>query len=115
MVYRDVDPHRASGNSGIGKAIALELAEKGAKIVINDISDPNATEELEKQIASLGDQAIGVQADVSKIADLQRLIDATVKAFGRVDIMFNNGGIETAYIRTRDDRGTIRERAAGQS
>jgi NAD(P)-dependent dehydrogenase (short-subunit alcohol dehydrogenase family) len=40
-------------------------------------------------------RTIGVDADVSKIADLQRLIDATVKAFGRLDIMVNNAGIET--------------------
>ncbi|MGH2604109.1 MAG: SDR family NAD(P)-dependent oxidoreductase, partial [Dehalococcoidia bacterium] len=45
--------------------------------------------------AGLGEQAIGVQADVSKVSDLQMLIDAAVKAFGRVDIMVNNAGIET--------------------
>jgi glucose 1-dehydrogenase len=95
MLLKDKVAIVTGGNSGIGKAIALELAEEGAKIVIDYISNPNATEELEKQIASLGDQAIGVQADVSKIADLQRLIDAAVKAFGRVDIMVNNAGIET--------------------
>jgi glucose 1-dehydrogenase len=95
MLLKDKVAIVTGGNSGIGKAIALELAEEGAKIVIDYISNPNATEELEKQIASLGDQAIGVRADVSKIADLQRLIDAAVKAFGRVDIMVNNAGIET--------------------
>ena len=44
---------------------------------------------------ALGDQAIGVDADVSKVEELQMLIDETVKAFGRVDIMVNNAGIET--------------------
>jgi glucose 1-dehydrogenase len=83
------------GNSGIGKAIVLALAEQGANVAVDYVSHPDATEELERRIAALGDQAIGIDADVSKIADLQRLIDATVKAFGRLDIMVNNAGIET--------------------
>ena len=83
------------GNSGIGKAIVLELAKEGAKIAIDYVSHPEATDELEKQIIALGDQAIGVDADVSKVADLEKLITATVKAFGRLDIMVNNAGIET--------------------
>jgi glucose 1-dehydrogenase len=83
------------GNSGIGAAIVLELAKQGANIVIDYVAHPEATEELEKQIVALGDKAIGVDADVSKIADLQRLIDEAVRAFGRVDIMVNNAGIET--------------------
>lgn len=83
------------GNSGIGKAIVLELAKEGANIVIDYISHPNATDELEKRVASLGDQAIGVEADVSQVADLEKLIAATVKTFGRLDIMVNNAGIET--------------------
>jgi glucose 1-dehydrogenase len=83
------------GNSGIGKAIVLELARQGGKIVVDYVSHPDATEELEKQVAALGDRAIGLNADVSKVSDLQRLIAATVKAFGRLDIMVNNAGIET--------------------
>jgi glucose 1-dehydrogenase len=83
------------GNSGIGKAIVLELAKQGANVVVDYVSHPDAAEELEKQVASLGDQAIGVEADVSQVADLEQLIGAAVKAFGRLDIMVNNAGIET--------------------
>src|SRR6476619_5125992 len=83
------------GNSGIGLAIVLELAKQGANIVIDFVAHPEATEALEKQVSALGDQAIGVQADVSKVADLQRLIATAVKEFGRVDVMVNNAGIET--------------------
>ena len=83
------------GNSGIGKAIALELARQGANIVIDYVSHPEATEAEEQQIAALGDQAIGVEADVSQVADLQKLIDAAVQKFGRVDVMVNNAGVET--------------------
>jgi glucose 1-dehydrogenase len=83
------------GNSGIGMAIALELARLGASIVIDYIAHPEATEILEQQIIALGGRAIGVEADVSKVVDLQKLIDTTVTQFGRVDIMVNNAGIET--------------------
>src|SRR5262249_36615414 len=83
------------GNSGIGQAIVLELARQGARGVIDYLFHPEATEALEKQIVKLGSQAIGVKADVSKLADLQKLVDAAVSKFGRLDIMVNNAGIET--------------------
>jgi glucose 1-dehydrogenase len=83
------------GNSGIGAAIVLGLAEAGAKVVIDFVAHPEATDELEKQIAALGDQSIGVDADISTVDGVQALIDAAVKTFGRVDIMVNNAGMET--------------------
>jgi glucose 1-dehydrogenase len=83
------------GNSGIGMAIVLELARQGASLAIDYVAHPEAAEALEKQVAALGDQVIGVDADVSKVADLQRLVDATVKRFGRLDVMVNNAGVET--------------------
>ncbi|HVC62002.1 MAG TPA: glucose 1-dehydrogenase [Acetobacteraceae bacterium] len=83
------------GNSGIGKAIALGLARAGASIAIDYVAHPEATEALEREIAALGDLAIGVNADVSRIPDLQALVAATVAKFGRVDIMVNNAGVET--------------------
>ena len=83
------------GNSGIGKSITLALAEQGANVAIDYVVNPAATEDLERRCVALGDQAIGIEADVSKVADLQRLVDTTVKELGRVDIMVNNAGIET--------------------
>lgn len=83
------------GNSGIGAAIVLELAKQGANIVIDYICHPEATDALEKKIIALGDQALGVSADVSKVSDLQMLIDTAVKEFGHIDIMVNNAGVET--------------------
>jgi len=58
------------GNSGIGLSIVLELAKQGANIVIDYIVHPEATDDLIKQVVALGDQAIGVKADVSKVEDL---------------------------------------------
>jgi glucose 1-dehydrogenase len=83
------------GNSGIGLSVVLELAKQGANIVIDYVAHPEATDNLVKQVAALGDQAIGVKADVSKVADLKSLIDIAVQKFGRLDIMVNNAGIET--------------------
>jgi glucose 1-dehydrogenase len=83
------------GNSGIGKAVVLALAEQGAKVVIDYVADEAATEELERKIASLGEEAVGIEADVSKLEDLQRMIDTAVSNYGRLDVMVNNAGIET--------------------
>ena len=94
------------GNSGIGQAIVLELARQGANIVIDYVAHPEAAEALERRIAGLGDQSIAVKADVSKLVDLKRLVDAAVKRFGRLDIMVNNAGVETrtSVLDTTEDQ-----------
>jgi glucose 1-dehydrogenase len=83
------------GNTGIGKAVVLALAEKGANVVIDYVANEQATEELERKIAGLGEKSVGVEADVSKLDGLQRMIDCAVSSFGRLDILVNNAGIET--------------------
>jgi glucose 1-dehydrogenase len=83
------------GGSGIGKAITMELARQGAKVVIDYLTHPEAVEEMERKIHALGDVSVGVQADVAQVGEVQKLVDAAVKAFGRLDIMVNNAGIET--------------------
>ena len=94
------------GNSGIGQAIVLELARLHANIVIDYVCHPEATEALEQQVGKLGDQSIGIKADVSKIADLRMLVDQAVSRFGRVDIMVNNAGVETrsSILDTTEDQ-----------
>jgi len=94
------------GNSGIGQAIVLELARQGANIVIDYVAHPEATAALERDVANLGEQGIGIEADVSQIADLQKLVDAAVGKFGRLDIMVNNAGIETrtSVLDTTEDQ-----------
>ena len=82
--------HRASASRSCWR-----WPQEGANIVIDYIANQEATEDLEQQVAALGDRAIGVEADVSKVADLQALVDAAVKSFGRLDIMVNNAGVET--------------------
>ena len=77
------------------------------------MAHPEATDELEREIATLGDAAIGVEADVSRVAELQALIDATVAKFGRVDIMVNNAGVETrtSVLDTRKSNTTKSSRS----
>ena len=83
------------GNSGIGKAIALALAKHGATVVIDYVAHPEATEALEQEIVALHDRVIGVDADVSKLVDLQKLVASAVGKFKHNDIMVNNAGVET--------------------
>ncbi len=94
------------GNSGIGMAIVLELARQGANLVIDYVVHPEATEELEKQVMAMGDQVIGVEADVSKVTELQKMVDSAVAQFGRLDILVNNAGIETrtSILDTTEDQ-----------
>jgi glucose 1-dehydrogenase len=83
------------GNSGIGQAIVLGLVAQGAKVVIDFVAHPEATAALERQVHALGAEAIGVKADVSRLAELEQLFAEAIRRFGRVDIMVNNAGIET--------------------
>jgi glucose 1-dehydrogenase len=83
------------GNSGIGKAIVETVARLGARVVIDYRSHPEATEAIEEEIGQLGGTCCGVQADVAKLDDLQRLIQEAVNRYGRLDVMVNNAGIET--------------------
>ena len=94
------------GNTGIGKAVVLALAAQGASVVIDYVSNEQATEDLERKIADLGEVATAVEADVSKVEDLQRMVDTAVSAYGRLDIMVNNAGIETrtSVLDTTEDQ-----------
>ncbi|SMC26234.1 3-oxoacyl-[acyl-carrier-protein] reductase [Clostridium acidisoli DSM 12555] len=76
---------------GIGKAIALSLAELGANIVVNYRSTP--VDELVKEIEAKGVKAIAVKADVSKFDEAEELIKEAVRVFGTLDILINNAGI----------------------
>jgi glucose 1-dehydrogenase len=83
------------GNTGIGKAVVLELAKQGANVVIDYIVGEVSEQDLEAQVRALGDKVVGVKADVSNVADLTTLVGTAVSRFGRLDIMVNNAGIET--------------------
>jgi glucose 1-dehydrogenase len=82
-------------DSGIGRAIALELARQGAAVTIDYHKNADAADAAKKEIEAAGGRAQVIQADVSSVADLQKLVDGTVSAFGRLDILVNNAGMET--------------------
>jgi glucose 1-dehydrogenase len=83
------------GDSGIGHAISLGLAQAGAAVTINYHRNQAAAEVTLQQIRRAGGKAQLVQGDVSNLADIQNLISKTVQAFGRLDVMVNNAGMET--------------------
>ncbi|KAL4963707.1 putative oxidoreductase, short-chain dehydrogenase/reductase family [Aspergillus stella-maris] len=76
---------------GIGKATTLRVASEGASVVINYNSDSASADSLVKEIGE--DRALAVQADVSKLPDLDRLVDAAVAKFGKIDVLIPNAGI----------------------
>ena len=82
-------------NTGIGKAIAEELAKRGAKVVVNYRSHPERTDEMISAIKAAGGEAMGAQADVTHLDQLQAVVDQAVSSYGRLDIMVNNAGLET--------------------
>jgi len=80
-------------SKGIGAGIAKAFAQAGANVVVNYAKAKDDAEKLTAEITKAGGSAIAVQADVSKQADVDRLFDATRKAFGTVDILVNNAGV----------------------
>jgi glucose 1-dehydrogenase len=83
------------GNSGIGAAIVTAAATHGANVVIDYVAHPEETAKLIAQIEANGGRAVGVQADVSKAADLHKMVKTAVDTYGRLDALVNNAGIET--------------------
>jgi 3-oxoacyl-[acyl-carrier protein] reductase len=78
---------------GIGKAIALKLAEHGADVVVNYVSSEKAAEEVKNSIIKLGSQAEIYQADIADRKALEEMVSFTIKKFGKIDILVNNAGI----------------------
>ena len=83
------------GSSGIGESIVRAMAVEGARVGIGYRSHPEAAEKTVELIENDGGRAVAIQGDVSVVSDLDKLISGTVKAFGRLDVMVNNAGIET--------------------
>ena len=81
------------GSRGIGRAIALELAARGAAVVVNYNKSPEAAEQVVKQIQDAGGKAAAFQADVSDIKQAEALVKFTIDTFGDLGILVNNAGI----------------------
>lgn len=78
---------------GIGKAIALKFAEKGAKVIVNYVNSKKEAEEVVKKIEEIGSEAITIKCDVSKEDEVKKMVKESVDKFGKIDVLVNNAGI----------------------
>ncbi len=85
---------------GMGRAIALDLAEAGANVAVADI-DRETVEETSEEVKELGRESVAIHADMGSVADIDRMITEAKDAFGRVDIIVNNAGV-TRYLYVMD-------------
>lgn len=90
---------------GIGRAIAIKLAELGANVVLNYRSSEASVKEVADAIKEKGVKAIVVQGDVSKFEDAKKIIDTTIEKLGSLDILVNNAGItkDTLLMRMKEE------------
>ena len=83
-------------DSGIGQATAIEFAKEGADVVVHYLVDADGAEKTRAAVEAQGRRAIVVQADISDEQQVHRLFDEAVQAFGRVDILMNNAGVDAS-------------------
>jgi glucose 1-dehydrogenase len=82
------------GGRGIGRGIVERFAAEGADVVVNYGRSVEAADEVVQSIEAGGRKAIAIQADVSRVEEVQRLVSEAVQHMGRVDILVNNAGVE---------------------
>jgi 3-oxoacyl-[acyl-carrier protein] reductase len=90
---------------GIGRAIALRLAAEGANVVVNYNANADAANEVAQAIRQSDAEAHVVQADVARASEVDRLVQAALEKFGRIDVLVNNAGItrDTLIMRMTED------------
>jgi 3-oxoacyl-[acyl-carrier protein] reductase len=93
MMFNNKTALVTGASRGIGKAIALELAKNGAKVVVNYAGSEARANEVVDEIKSIGGEAIAIQADVSNSADVVSMVKETISTYGSVDVLVNNAGI----------------------
>ena len=97
MLNLDLAGKRAlvtGGNSGIGEAVAMKLAEAGADVAINFVADPDAAEKVADAVRQFGRQALTVEADISDAGQVAAMFTTMTGAWGGIDILVNNAGID---------------------
>jgi glucose 1-dehydrogenase len=104
MLLKDKTIIVTGGNSGIGEAIVLAAAAEGANLVVDYVAHPEETADLIDRVEQAGGRAVGIQADVSRSDDLHAMVRKAVEAFGRLDVLVNNAGIEnrTSLLETSE-------------
>jgi len=81
------------GSRGIGRGIALGLAREGALVAVNYTAHPKAARDVTDEIAAMGGEGIAVKADVARRPDVEQMVKAVVKAWGRIDLCVSNAGV----------------------
>jgi 3-oxoacyl-[acyl-carrier protein] reductase len=97
------------GSRGIGRAIALALAEEGADVAINYVSSESAARDVIEQIAKTGRRGILAKADVSDFPDTFRMAQDVIKEFGHLDILVNNAGVSSDKTFVKMDHASWRK------
>lgn len=83
------------GNSGIGEAIACAAGRAGANVVIDYVVHPDETARVIENVERAGGKAVGIKADVTRLDDLQAMVQKAIDTFGGLDVLVNNAGLET--------------------
>ena len=98
-------------DSGIGQATAIEFAKEGADVVVHYLADDEGAEETRRRVEAEGRHAIVAQADIAAEDDVDRLFEAAAEAFGRVDILMNNAGVDASGTEVSELSTEIWDRA----
>ncbi len=107
MLLKDKVALITGGGNGIGRAIVLRFLEEGARVATIDL-DEAGLEETRKETEQAGSQVLTVKANVSVREDVQRVVEAVVKEYGRLDILINNAGITRDGLTTRIKDGEVK-------
>ncbi|WP_312115636.1 SDR family oxidoreductase [Brevibacillus reuszeri] len=78
---------------GIGRSMAERFAREGAKVIINYNSNKSLAEEAVRHIQSEGGEAVAISADLSKVAEVNKLIEESLRVYGKIDVLINNAGL----------------------
>src|SRR5947199_302421 len=97
------------GSRGIGRAVALALADEGADVAVNYVSSEAAAKDVAEQIRKMGRRAMLAQADVGDFPDTFRMAQEVLKEFGRLDILVNNAGINSDKTFVKMDHASWRK------
>ncbi len=97
------------GSRGIGRAVAIALADEGADVAINYVSSETAARDVAEHIKKMGRRAMLAQADVSDYPDTFRMAQDVVREFGHLDILVNNAGINSDKTFTKMDHASWRK------
>lgn len=104
MRFKDKVAIVTGGARGIGKAIAVKMAEEGASVVIVD-KNPDTLKDTVEGIKKKGGQAVAIVGDMTRAEDINRMVQTTIEQFGKIDILINNVGLFTfePFLDTKEE------------